>query len=147
MVEYFGEHEAPEPYKDWADFFDHAPIGTSFTFAGETGIWTVQREPDSRGRRWQTANGLWGSTYHLTAYIHKGVYLYNLPGPTVPQTPGELTITQLVALEEFINKQLEEAYERGVKDGIGKASSDYDRGYSRGFDAGWIEGWDARDEG
>jgi hypothetical protein len=142
--------EAPSPYKNWMDFLDNAPVGTVVQFGGESSTWVVihppANEPNGRNKRWAVGSTLSAGKYHEDSeylnYYAKRKGLIILSEPVVQKVEvgkGRLTVEQLVALEEFINKQLEEAYERGRKDGERK-SKDYDSGWSAGYDEGYNDG-------
>lgn len=127
----YGGWVAPEPYNDWNKFWDQAPQGTVIQFVGEAHTWTAIGK---RGN-WKSSGGLERNKSHLQHYTFKGVIV------RLAETEPEkfnLGLPGLVALEEYVNKKIEEAYERGKKDG-------HDAAYVAGYDDGHRQGYsDAR---
>jgi hypothetical protein len=127
------------------DFVAHAPAGTRFRFGGESHFW------QSRG------NGLWDAQNvkskgwsYLRYYFRKGIDLE--VGSIVEPKAGSLSISQLVSLEKWVNERLEEAYERGRKDGAANQEVErfsdtwynvYDEGYGTGYESGYESGYQA----
>jgi hypothetical protein len=114
-------YDAPKAYDSWTNFFNNAPGGTVFQFMNESHTWTA-----IGGGAWKSSGtGFVAQSSHLCRYAPRGVIIFGIP--TDPWSPsGDEQTLDLIALQKFVNQKIEEAYERGKKDG-----------YSAGYNEGW----------